>query len=57
MLSKLHWFNYVFFLITVLMIVGGGYAVYVAHMRPSGGAGIDAGQLTQMRVERQGGSG
>ena len=51
MFQGIHWFNYVFFFITVVMVAGGAYVVHVAHARRSGGSGIDAGQLTQMRIE------
>ena len=53
MLRNIHWFNYVFFSITIVMVLGGGYVVYVANTRPSGSSGIDAGKLTQMRVDRK----
>jgi len=53
MLKNIHWFNYVFFSIAIVMVLGGGYVVYVAHTRPSGSSGIDAGKLTQMRVDRK----
>lgn len=50
-LHRIHWFNYVFFAITLLMVLGGAYVVYVAFKRPSGSSGIDAGKLTEMRFD------
>ena len=50
-MDKIHWFNFVFCAICIGAAVGGGYVVYVAHSRPSGSSGIDAGKLTQMRLE------
>ena len=52
MLKGIYWFNYVFFFITLMMVAGGAYVVYVANTRRSGSSGIDAGQLTRMRMEK-----
>jgi len=50
-LHCIHWFNYVFAAITLLMLVGGAYVLYVAFNRSSGSSGIDAGKLTEMRFD------